>query len=79
MTERDVARLIREASIIRNRGKIQAAVDNARAMLSASPSLMELARSSEIARERATRAAGGNFREVYERNLLDVPYRTEAM
>ena len=39
MTEGDVDRLVRDASIIRNRGKIQATVDNARAMMTASPSL----------------------------------------
>ena len=33
MSERDVERLTRNASIIRNRAKIQATVDNARAML----------------------------------------------
>src|SRR6266700_1229838 len=37
MTERDVDRLVEDASIIRNRAKIQATVDNARAMMSASP------------------------------------------
>ena len=37
MTERDVDQLVQNASIIRNRGKIQATVDNARAMMSASP------------------------------------------
>jgi DNA-3-methyladenine glycosylase I len=56
MTERDVDRLVQDPSIIRNRGKIQATVDNARAMLSASPSLMELARSYEITREQAPRS-----------------------
>jgi DNA-3-methyladenine glycosylase I len=56
MTERDVDRLVEDASIIRNRGKIQATVDNARAMLSASPSLLALARSYEITRERAPRS-----------------------
>jgi DNA-3-methyladenine glycosylase I len=35
MTARDVDRLVQDASIIRNRGKIQATVDNARAMTSA--------------------------------------------
>ena len=30
MTEQDVDRLVEDASIIRNRGKIQATVDNAR-------------------------------------------------
>src|SRR6266571_894460 len=39
MTAPDVDRLVQDASIIRNRGKIQATVDNARAMMSASPSL----------------------------------------
>ena len=53
MTERDVDRLVQDAAIIRNRGKIQATVDNARAMLSASPTLMALAKSYAITRERA--------------------------
>lgn len=56
MTEQDVDRLVQDASIIRNRGKIQATVDNARAMLSASPSLVALAKSYEITRERAPRS-----------------------
>src|SRR5579862_310411 len=53
MTARDVDRLVQDASIIRNRGKIQATVDNARAMMSASPSLAALAKSYEISRKRA--------------------------
>src|SRR6266496_4537639 len=53
MTKRDVDRLIRDASIIRNRAKIQNTVDNARAMMSASPSLVALANSYEITRTRA--------------------------
>jgi DNA-3-methyladenine glycosylase I len=56
MTEQDVDRLMADASIIRNRGKIQATVDNARAMMSASPSLEALARSYEITRKRAPRS-----------------------
>src|SRR5256714_8574288 len=56
MTARDVDRLVRDASIIRNRGKIQATVDNARAMMSASPSLATLAKSYEITRKRAPRS-----------------------
>ena len=44
------------ASIIRNRGKIQATVDNARAMTSSSPSLAELAKSYAFARTRAPRS-----------------------
>jgi DNA-3-methyladenine glycosylase I len=57
MTERDVDRLVQDASIIRNRSKIQATVDNARAMMSASPSLVALAKSYEITRKRAPRSA----------------------
>lgn len=53
MTERDIDRLMEDATIIRNRGKIQATVDNARAMMSASPNLVALAKSYEIARKRA--------------------------
>jgi DNA-3-methyladenine glycosylase I len=56
MTERDVDRLVQDASIIRNRGKIEATVDNARAMTSASPSLAELAKSYESTRKRAPRS-----------------------
>ncbi len=56
MTARDVDRLVQDASIIRNRAKIQATVDNARAMTSASPSLAELAKSYEFTRRRAPRS-----------------------
>ncbi len=56
MTSRDVDRLVNDASIIRNRGKIQATLDNARAMLSASPSLVGLAKSYEVNRKRAPRS-----------------------
>jgi DNA-3-methyladenine glycosylase I len=56
MTERDVDRLVQDASIIRNRAKIQATVDNARAMMSASPTLVALAESYEINRKRAPRS-----------------------
>jgi hypothetical protein len=51
-----VGRLVQDASIIRNRAKIQATVDNARAMMSASPSLAALAKSYEITRKRAPRS-----------------------
>jgi DNA-3-methyladenine glycosylase I len=57
MTDRDVDRLVQDPSIIRNRAKIQAVVDNARAMRSASPSLAELAKSYENNRKRAPRSA----------------------
>jgi DNA-3-methyladenine glycosylase I len=56
MTGRDVDRLVEDASIIRNRAKIQATIDNARAMMSASPSLAELAKIYEINRERSPRS-----------------------
>jgi DNA-3-methyladenine glycosylase I len=56
MTADDVDRLVLDASIIRNRAKIQATVDNARAMRSASPSLADLAKSFETARKRAPRS-----------------------
>jgi DNA-3-methyladenine glycosylase I len=56
MSERDVEALTQDASIIRNRGKIQASVDNARAMLSASPNLVALAKSYETTRQRAPRS-----------------------
>src|SRR5712691_10106772 len=56
MTARDVDRLVRDPSIIRNRAKIQATADNARAMMSASPSLVALAKSYEITRKRSPRS-----------------------
>ena len=56
MTERDVDRQLQDPSIIRNRAKIQATVDNARAMRSASPSLAALASSYESIRKRAPRS-----------------------
>ena len=57
MTGQDVDRLVQDTSIIRNHGKIQATVDNARAMLSTSPSLATLAKSYETTRKRAPRSA----------------------
>jgi DNA-3-methyladenine glycosylase I len=56
MTERDVDRLLQDRSIIRNRAKIQATVENARAMRAASPGLAALARSYESSRKRAPRS-----------------------
>jgi DNA-3-methyladenine glycosylase I len=56
MTDRDVDRLVHDPSIIRNRAKIQATIDNARAMKSASPSLVALAKSYESTRKRAPRS-----------------------
>ena len=56
MTARDIERLMQDAAIIRNRAKITATIDNARAMRSASPSLAALAKSYEIIRKRAPRS-----------------------
>jgi len=56
MTDRDVDRLLQDQSIIRNRGKIRATIDNARAMRSASPSLAALAKSYESTHKRAPRS-----------------------
>jgi DNA-3-methyladenine glycosylase I len=56
MTEQDIDRLVEDASIIRNRAKIQATVGNARAMKSASPDLAAQAKSYEIDRTRAPRS-----------------------
>ena len=53
MTGQDVDSLLQDASIIRNRGKIQATIDNARAMMSASPTLPALAKPYESDRKRA--------------------------
>jgi DNA-3-methyladenine glycosylase I len=56
MTERDVDRLVQDRSIVRNRAKIRATVENARVMASASPSLAALARSYDSNRALAPRA-----------------------
>ena len=56
MTGRDVDRLVENPSIIRNRSKIQATIDNARAMRTASPSLGELAKSHAVSRKRSPRS-----------------------
>ena len=56
MTDQDVDRLLQDPSIIRNRAKIKATVDNARAMMSASPSLPALAKSYERTRQGAPRS-----------------------
>jgi DNA-3-methyladenine glycosylase I len=66
MTDRDVDRLVQNAAIIRNRAKIQATVDNARAIKSASPSLGELADEYQTRRRRAPKS------------LADVPSYTPA-
>jgi DNA-3-methyladenine glycosylase I len=80
MTERDVDRLIQDASIIRNRRKIQATVDNAREMMSASPSLVALAKSYETIRTRAPRTVADLPRstpqaEAFAKQLKSQGYR----
>jgi DNA-3-methyladenine glycosylase I len=47
MTGEDIDRLLQNPSIVRNRAKIRATIDNAQAMMSASPSLPVLAKSYE--------------------------------
>ena len=56
MTEQDVSRLMQDASIIRNQRKIQATIDNARAMMASSPKLAELAMTYETTSGRAPRS-----------------------
>ncbi len=48
--------MVEDASIIRNHAKIEATVNNAGAMLSASPSLAELAKTYEIDRKHPPRS-----------------------
>jgi DNA-3-methyladenine glycosylase I len=56
MTSRDVSRLVEDASIIRNRAKIEATIQNARAMMAASPTLAELVKTYKIDRKRPPRS-----------------------
>jgi DNA-3-methyladenine glycosylase I len=80
MTDQDVDRLVSDASIIRNRGKIQATVDNARAMMSASPDLAALAKSYQVNRKRAPRSLASlpsstPQAEAFARQLKSQGYR----
>jgi DNA-3-methyladenine glycosylase I len=80
MTARDVDRLVQDASIIRNRAKIGATVENASAMMSASPSLAALAKSYEITRKRAPRSladipASTTKAEAFAKQLKSQGYR----
>ena len=52
-TQPEIERLAEDQSIIRNRGKIRATVDNARVMISASPQLPVLVRRYASSRKRA--------------------------
>jgi DNA-3-methyladenine glycosylase I len=80
MTARDVDGLVEDASIIRNRAKIQATVDNAHAMISASPSLAALAKSYEVNRKWAPRSvadlpASTPQAEAFAKQLKSQGYR----
>ena len=80
MTESDVDLLVQDASIIRNRGKIQATVDNARAMMAASPNLVALATSYEITRKRSPRSVADlpkstPLAEAFAKQLKSQGYR----
>jgi DNA-3-methyladenine glycosylase I len=56
MTQADIDRLVADASIIRNRRKIQATIDNAQAMRSATPTLPSLVTSYATAHQRSPRS-----------------------
>jgi DNA-3-methyladenine glycosylase I len=80
MTEQDVDRLVQDASIIRNRRKIQATMDNARAMMASSPKLAELARTYETTSDRAPRSiaelpASTPQAEAFAKRLKSQGYR----
>jgi len=80
MTDGDVERLLLDPSIIRNRAKIHATIDNARVMSSASPSLAALARSYENNRKRAPRSladlpASTPQADAFARQLKSQGYR----
>ena len=80
MTDEEVDRLMQDASIIRNRRKIQATIDNARAMLASSPKLAELARTYETISGRAPRSiaelpASTPEAEAFAKRLKSQGYR----
>lgn len=55
-SDEDIDRLVRDASIIRNRAKIEATVENANVMMSAEPTIAQLAKSYANSRKRAPRS-----------------------
>jgi DNA-3-methyladenine glycosylase I len=80
MTDAEVDRLMQDASIIRNRRKIQATIDNARAMLASSPKLAGLARTYETTSGRAPRSiaelpASTPEAEAFAKRLKSQGYR----
>src|SRR2546423_438865 len=78
MTARDVDRLVQDASIIRNRGKIQATVDNARAIMSASPSLVALAKSYETTRKQAPRSVADLPKSTPQAEAFAKPLKSQG-
>src|SRR5690242_20184833 len=80
MTARDIDRLVQDPSIIRNRAKIQATVENARAMRSASPFLAALAKTYAVDRKRSPRSladipASTPQAEAFAKQLKSQGYR----
>ena len=55
----DVDRLLGDPQVVRSKAKIEATIDNAQTMRSASPSLIALAKSYESTRTRAPRSLAG--------------------
>ena len=78
MTDRDVDRLLQDPSIIRNRAKIQATIDNAKAMRSASPSLVALAASYTTNRTRAPRLAADVPTTTPEADILSKQLKSQG-
>ncbi len=78
MTEQDVDRLVQDATIIRNRAKIQATIDNARAMMSASPSLPALASAYLTASERAPRSIASLPRSTPQAEALSKQLKSQG-
>ena len=78
MTDPDVDRLVQDPSIIRNRAKIQATVDNAQAMRSASPSLAALASSYASTRKRAPRSVADLPTSTPQANAFAVQLKAQG-
>jgi DNA-3-methyladenine glycosylase I len=78
MTHRDIDQLLQHPSIIRNRAKIQATVDNARAMSSASPSLAALAKSYESTHKRAPRSLAELPKSTPQANAFAIQLKSQG-
>ncbi len=80
MSPHDVDRLVGNPAIIRNRAKIEATINNARAMTSASPSLAELAKAYKVDRKQSPRSlaeipASTPEAEAFAKQLKSQGYR----